>query len=278
MTLFGAWVDSPPSEVLVPSWWAAYRELGFSSAAIMVESHDEGLDLRWSDDQLAHAGVLARSADVELALTYWPEPNKAWLEAWERHAPAIAATCGATAVDADAEGNWSAKRLEGFADLGEAAVELNRIFRGWARTLDVRLDFTTYTYHNENGPRARLAPLADRVYGQAYAVRHRKDGTGQPFLVDWDDALGPSLMPKVTLERSLLVPGVGSPSGPLLCCGLAAYDQTWPDHTPVEAMKTALDSALTFDPFEIRWWSTKHILGPRANGYAAAFFRSLLPR
>ncbi len=277
MTLFSTWVDSPPHEVLVPSWWAAYRALGFGAAAVMVESHDEGLDLRWSDDQLAHAGVLARAADVELALTYWPEPSRTWLATWERHAPAVAAMCGATAIDADAEGNWSPARLEGFDDLGEAAVELNGIFRGWARKLDVRLDFTTFPFHAENGPRARLAPLADRIYGQAYAVRNRKDGTGQPFLVDWDDKLGPHLMPHTTLERSLLVPGVGTPAGPLLCCGLAAYDQAgWPGHTAAEAMKAALDSALTFHPFEIRWWSSKHILGPRANAYTAPFFRSLL--
>ena len=274
----GAWVDSPPREVLQPAWWAEFRELGFTTAAVMVETSASGLDEKWSDDQLAHAGVLSRGADVELALTYWLEPSQRYLDELERLLPATLAMTGAAALDIDGESNLTKARLQGFRTLEEASVAVGGMLRRTVKTVDVRVDFSTYTFHEENGPRARFAPLCDRLYAQAYAVRKRKDGTRQEFLVEWDDRLGPHLMPKTTLDRSLQVPGVGTPQGPQLCVGLAAYDQRWPDHTPQEAMQTALDSALAYKPLEARFWSTRHIFGPRANEYAAAFFRSLPQR
>lgn len=272
--LHGAWVDSPPSEVLKPAWWAEYRALGFQTAALMIESFKDGLDERWTDHEIAHAGVLARSADVELVLTFVPEPKRKYLTEFERRAPALCTLAGAAGLDMDVEGNWLVREVEGFENLPEAGVELVKIVRRFSRKLDVRLEGSTFTFHGENGPRAALAPLLDRWLPQAYAVRHRKDGTGQEILVPWEDRLGPAQMPHTTLDRALLIPGVKE-SHPRLGCGLAAYDQTWPGHDPEEAMQVAYDAAKAYLPVEIRWWSTKWILGPRANPYAARFLRRL---
>ena len=276
-TTFGAWIDSPPVEVLKPSWWAQFRELGFSTGAIMVETFREGLDERWKDDQIAHAGVLARMADVELVLTFCPEPKVSYLNEFERRAPALCEMSGAAALDSDAEGNFLKSKLEGYPSLEAAATDYVSIIRKFSRTLDIRLELDTYPFHQENSANAKLAPLCDRIYAQAYSVRKREDGTGQEILVDWDDRFGPELMAKITLDRTLQIPGVKDRTGPQLCVGAAAYDQSgWPGKTAHEAMKTALDAMLIYKPIEVRYWSTRHIFGPRANSYAVPFFRSLL--
>lgn len=269
--LHGAWIDSRPEDVLKPSWWAAFRELGFSTAAIMVESFHDGLDLRWTDDQLAHAGVLARSADVELVLTFCLEPRRGYLAEFERRAPALCEMSGAAAIDSDVESQWMPRQVEGFEDLDHATEEAVKILRGFSSRLDIRLEGDTFAMHSENGPGSRLLKLMDRVLPQAYSVRNRKDGTGSPYLVEWEDRFGPKLMPKITLDRTLQIPGVRT-GHPKLCIGLAAYDQKWPGHSEVEAMRTAYDAALTYKPTEIRWWSSRWIF---SNDYAKAFFKSL---
>lgn len=275
MTALGVWVDSPPKEVLLPSWWSQIRSDGFSVASIMVESSSSGLDQKWTDDQLAHAGILARSADVELVLCFWPEPSQEYLAEFERRVPLLCDLAGAAAVDLDTEGNWMRSKLQGFLTLDEAGVALNGLLRRWARRRDVRLDLSTYPFHAENGPKAVLAPRADRIYPQSYSVAKRKDGTGIEVTVPWDDRFGPGQMQHLTLERSRQVPGAGMPAGPMLCVGLAAYDQRFDGHAPHEALQKAWDTAVSYRPIEVRIWSSKHLWGPKANPYAAAFFRNV---
>ena len=273
---YGAWVDSPPFEVLKVAWWQEFKGLGFSTAAIMVETFRDGLDERWEDDQIAHAGVLARQHDIELVLTFMPEPRRDYLVEYERRAPVLCELSVAAGLDSDLEGNWLPRLVEGFRDLTEAGVELVRIQRTFSRKLDIRLEADTFPFHGENSAQARVAPYVDRVYPQGYSVRRRKDGTGKEILVDWDDRFGPNLMPRVTLDRTLQVPGVRDGTGPKLAIGLAAYDQNFEGgHTPEEAMRVARAAALVYKPVETRYWSTKHILGPRANPYARRFFREL---
>ena len=40
-------------------------------------------------------------------------------------------------------------------------------------------------------------------------------------------------------------------------------------------MRVAYDAALQYDPVEVRFWSSKWILGIRSNGYASRFIKSL---
>lgn len=271
----GAWIDSPRKEVLTPSWWGRFRDHGLSSGAIMVEGAGQGLDYRWDMHDLAHAGVLARQADVELVLTYWLEPSRKYLAEFERTASALLKLSGAAAIDLDQELNWLTSKLEGFSTLDEAAVEAMRVIRGFTHSLDVRIDLTTFPFHAENSARAVLAPKVDRVYPQAYSVVHRKDGTGAPLVVPWGDRLAPGVLQHVAIERAKQIPGANQPGGPEVCCGLALYDQGFAGHGPMESMKVALDTVASYGVKDVRVWSTKWIWGPSANAYAAKFLMSL---
>ena len=167
---YGAWVDSPPFEVLKVAWWQEFKGLGFSTAAIMVETFRDGLDERWEDDQIAHAGVLARQHDIELVLTFMPEPRRDYLVEYERRAPVLCELSVAAGLDSDLEGNWLPRLVEGFRDLTEAGVELVRIQRTFSRKLDIRLEADTFPFHGENSAQARVAPYVDRVYPQSNAT------------------------------------------------------------------------------------------------------------
>lgn len=58
-------------------------------------------------------------------------------------------------------------------------------------------------------------------------------------------------------------------------CGLAAYDQVWPGHTPEEAMQKAWDRAIQEACLELRFWSTEWLIdealpngGRKGNRYS----------
>jgi len=61
-------------------------------------------------------------------------------------------------------------------------------------------------------------------------------------------------------------------------CGLAAYDQTWPGHTPEEALDKAFDQAVEEGCKEIRFWSSEWLIpeelshgGNKGNDYSGAW-------
>jgi hypothetical protein len=67
-------------------------------------------------------------------------------------------------------------------------------------------------------------------------------------------------------------------------CGLAAYDQTWPGHTPEEAMQKAWDQALAEGCKEIRFWSSEWLIdeefshgGNKGNEYSGPWLESQTP-
>lgn len=58
-------------------------------------------------------------------------------------------------------------------------------------------------------------------------------------------------------------------------CGLAAYDQEWPGHTPEEAMQLAWDTAVSAGCREMRYWSSEWLIdeslpngGAKGNRYS----------
>jgi hypothetical protein len=66
--------------------------------------------------------------------------------------------------------------------------------------------------------------------------------------------------------------------GVTLGCGLAAYDQTFPGHTPEEAMHVAFRAALDDGCTEFRYWSSEHLIkdiGNKGNSYGEPFLRNV---
>lgn len=270
MTARGLWVDCAPADVVKPGWWSEYRRLGLTEAALMAERSGPDFDARYTDEQLRTVGQLARDVDVELGLTIWPEPDVGYLAELERRIPTMLAASGAAFLDLDAESNWSRKRIRGFDSLEDAGDALLGMLAGVLRGLDVRLEVDTFPGHAENGPSALLSPRAHRRFPQAYSVRQR-DRAGVPFFVEWEDALGPGRIQRSAMARSASMGGDG-----VVCCGLAAYDQTWPGRRPHDAMRVAYDAAVAGGAPSVRWWSSRWVVGRSATPYGARFLEELV--
>jgi hypothetical protein len=276
MTSKGAWVDDPVHDVLSAPFWDKMVDHGLTTGAIFLESFGNGFDPSYKPETLQTIRSLAHPRDVELVLTACPEPTEEYLAQFEQKIPAMLQSSGASALEFDMEGNWLPIKVKGFANLDKAGDAFVEVFARVTSKLDVRTELTTYTFHTENNKAADVAPHCDRVLPQAYSVYLRKEG-GVDKPQAWDGNYGPGKMQQLTLDKSLKIRGVGTTAGPLICCGLAAYDQEWPGHTGEEAMRIAWNAALHYQPVEVRFWSTKWIFGVKANGYASRFLKSLKP-
>lgn len=270
MPIRGLWIDDPISAVTAAPFWDEVKAHRIETAAIMLESFSGGFDPKYKVKDLEKVKTLALERDIEIVLTVCPEPSRNYLEELEAHIGELLLASGAAGLEFDVEGNWLPIKVQGFGDLEDAGNELACAFHSISLQYDVRTEITTYPYHTENSKTAELAPHASRILPQAYSVRHR-DGKE----ISWVDRLGPGNMQRLTMDRALMVPGVGGPGGPLVSCGLAAYDQVFPGRPGDESMHTAYKAALMFSPFEVRWWSSKWVLGCQANGYASRFLKSL---
>lgn len=269
----GLWLDDPPKVVLREVYFDQLVALGVRVVAVMIDTSRRGWDPKWSVGQLNELRQLALSRDIEVVLTCWPEPDPEDIDAMVKDLPRLLVAAGASALEIDTERNWRHDRVRNVRrQVGRSSLDLagDHLVAGLSRVraqLDVRLELTTFTSHTENGRSADVAPHMDRLVPQAYSVRERNGK-----LIPWSHSYGPGGMQRFTIDRTLLI------EGPKLSVGLAAYDQAWPGHTAHEAMEIAWLAALAYDPMEIRFWSSKWVLGVRANGYAADFLRSRLNR
>ncbi len=264
----GVWVDCPINKVITPQYWDLLKDHGISTAAIMLESVAEGFEPKYTLAQLTIIGNRARERDIEIVLTAWPEPNKAWMYDFESKIMPLLEAAGASGLELDAESNWMARKLRDFPTMRAATDSLVVILYKIRAKLDVRIEMTTFTEHPENSKESLLGPAMDRLLPQAYSVRHRSNGE-----VGWLDTYGPGKMQVRTLDRTIQVRG--APIKPKVSCGVAAYDQIWPGYTGEEAMRKAYNATLAYRPIEIRLWSSKWIVGAQRNGYSARFLLKL---
>lgn len=266
MTSIGLWIDDPVTMIKKAPYWDEVKRHGVTTAAIMLEGIGKGFDPKYTPDDLKKIRDLAVVRnDIEVVLTIWPQPQKRYLDELEAEIEQYIEASGCAGLEFDLEGNWIPSAVEGFKDLEAAGNRLLEIVNKLRAKYALRIEVTTFTLHHENGPRAYVAKKADRLLPQAYSVRNRTTGPA-----DWDHPYGPEKMQKLTLDRALTVPGEQK-----LSCGLAAYDQVWPGKTGEEGMKAAFDAAMQYSPEEIRFWSSKWVLGMKKNGYASRFLLSL---
>lgn len=271
----GIWIDDPVRDVLGGAFWDKLVEHKLTTAAIMLEGLGKGFDPNYKVETLEKIRELAFARDIEIVLTVWPEPNDVYLKEFEAEIGPMLTAAGASGLEFDAEGNWLPIKVKGFGNIDEAGDELVKVVQRVSAAHDVRSELTTYPFHTENSKTADVALHADRLLPQAYSVRKRTDSKGKDLLIDWDGGYGPGKMQRLTLDRAKMVRGVGTTAGPLISCGLAAYDQVWPGKKGEDAMRIAYDAACAYEPVEIRWWSSKWVFGILANGYASRFLKSL---
>ena len=261
----GLWIDDSVALLRKTAYWDDLKHHGVNTVGLMLESIGDGFNPRYTLADLSLIRGFALSRDIEIVLTVWPEPNKAYLDQLDSKIGEYLDAAGAAGLEFDAEGNWIHKQVKDFPNVDKAGDRLVEIFLAIKARHDVRTELTTFTMHVENSKNADIAPHCDRLLPQAYSVRNRSEGP-----VAWDHQYGPKAMQKLTLDRALSVRGVQT-----LSCGLAAYDQVWPGKRGEDAMKAAYEAALEYSPAEIRFWSSKWVLGAKKNGYASRFLLSL---
>lgn len=264
MTARGIWVDDPPVLVRTPAFWRSLQEHGLTFASLMIESSASGLDLSYTPEALAALSELAADHGVSLVLTVWPEPKQSYLTVLNAKINGLLDAARAIGLECDLESNWTTKNLAGYPSLDAAGDALVVVLDRVRADHGPRTLVTTFPLHVENSARADVTGHVSIAMPQAYSVRTRSTGE-----VAWDAPLGPGNAQRLTLDLTKKI------QGPRLGAGLAAYDQTWPGHTPQEAMQIAYDAAMAYDPVMLAWWSSKWVLGVKANGYASRFLKSL---
>ena len=197
----GAWIDDPVYDVKKLAFADHLVRMHISRAALMINksntlSSQVPWSLRWSREDLKEVAQLFHSRDIECVATCWPRPSKAMIDAMCEDMAWILPLIGSTTFEVDTEGNWHPGFLSGFSSMDEAAAYLAAKMRELVGP-DGKLELTTFTYHIENSKRAVLAPLMDRLLPQAYAVRHRENGT-----VGWNDSLGPGRHQTLAVNRA----------------------------------------------------------------------------
>ena len=261
----GVWVDDPPQRVVQDSYADSLQELGVSTVAVMVNSANTSADAppwksRWQAQQLAQAGRLFDARGIDLVLTAWPRPSMQQLSTLMAEMEERMEASGAVALEVDVEGNWKSSFLDGFASLEEAGQFLVNGLRDRLQS-GVRLELTTYPYHPEFTSAATIAPQVDVLLPQAYSVYNSSDPQ-----TDWGARLGPGNLQTLGIRLARRV------EGPQIASGLAAYYQDrYPGHSADEAMQTALDAVAASGVEEIRYWSSKWIIGGVQNDYSKAF-------
>jgi hypothetical protein len=271
----GLWIDDSATLALSDDYLDKFRSLGFTRAAIMLETIGANFDPKWAPSQLALAKAKFAQRGIELVLTIWPEPRVEYLASLIERLPKLLEVSGAKALEFDAEGNYTKKKMVGFRSMDEASAALARVVEKFRTDFGVRVELTTLPMHGENSKNATLAPQCDVIIPQAYSVKTRKDVNGRVIEIPWEGhPHSPREMQRLTLKRANTVPKKNG--RPTVACGLAAYDQSWPGHNGIEAMRVAYEEALTFEPSEVRWWSSKWVLGARRNHYAERFFQELM--
>ena len=274
----GLWVDDPPKVVLNEGYFRSLKDCHIGTVAVMIDRSDREWKSTWRYKEIEDLFKLADKDCIEVVLTTWPYPDKEQIKSMCIDMGILMSTGPTAGWEVDLEFNWKRNLVRGFHRTKEkGSLDLagdylvNRI-REVCKKYDARFEVTSFTQHTENGAKADVAPHCDRLMVQAYSVRKRP-GVKSP--ISWDHVYGPGQMQLFTLQRSMTVPGV-SDGKPELGCGLAAWSQRWPNRTPNDAMEFAYYSAVDYNPVvDVRWWSSKHVIGVKKNPYAAKFLESL---
>jgi len=280
----GVWVDDTPSRVARAAYFDALQRHNIDLIDIMIDTVRPGWDPKFDAKMLDRIGKLAEQRSIDVALTVWPEPVKKTIDDMVKHVPALIEAARAAELCSDTESNYTPRRTKGFKPKdGRTAFDLagDYLVDGLREIKSrfnppITISQSTFTAHGENGRAADVAPHMDMLVNQAYGVRHRTRSDRSEWLIPWDHAYGPGRMVHTTLDRSEQVPGVLE--GKIrIAAGLAAYDQSWPGKSVAAAMSASLNAAVGRGVSEVRYWSSKWIVGAKAssNEAVARFMRSL---
>ena len=280
----GLWVDDSPHTVLKPSYIAALEEMKIDLLAVMIDDSRRRWRKTWSTNSLERLLKAVDPLGIEVVLTTWPYPDKTQINEMAESMKELLSIGPVSGWESDLEFNWRNSKVREFrgrkvkggvrkSALDVAGDYFVNVAREVCGDVEARFEVTSFTQHTENGPKADVVPHCDRFLVQAYSVRTRPSSKLRK--IPWDHLYGPGRMQSFTLDRSLLIPEVRERKVEL-GVGLAAWSQKWPKHDAYEAMREALDESLLYDEIvDIRYWSSKHVIGVKKNVYAYNFLKSL---
>lgn len=286
------WIDEHKSKVLNEGYFRTLHDLEVDAISVMIDPETRAWDPKWNAKDIEALLKLADPYCMEVILTTWPFPDKAQLDAMKDDMMELIHIGCISAWEVDVEFNWKPDMISGFHSqvikgVRRSAIDLAGDYLvqvmddvtthdGQFEPGQIRKELTTFSQHVENGRAADVAPHMDRLKVQAYSVRKRKNPDKSEFLVPWDHTYGPGNMQRFTLDRTMMVPRFGSNNQlPEIGYGMALWNQTWPGHTPAEAMTKALEAALQYPIVCVCGWSSKHVFGPDKNPYALPWLDSL---
>ena len=277
-TSLGLWGDNPRKEILTEEFFEILRdEMKFDLLAVMIDRHDKDPTFQYKPKHVEQLLKLADPGSIEIVLTTWPYPDKKQIDKQCSQMRTLMKVGPVAGWEVDLEFNWKPHLVQGFHNLDEAGDYLVEKTKEIVQIQDARFEMTSFTQHVENSSRADVGPEADRLLVQAYSVNYRNNK-----MIGFNDMFGPGRMQKFTLDRTMTIPGIKTEKGPRLGVGLAAWRQRFAGYNPSEAMRVALQTTLMYQPIDIRWWSSKHIISidpkrRRANPYALDFLKTLRP-
>jgi len=227
---------------------AAVEELGIAKVMVVINDiEDTHYRCRWGLGTLTNLVHGLQGIGVEVGLTSWVYPTRAFIEAMATGLPDVAGLVGVRAIELDCEGNWKKEHLKGYASLEEAADALCGYLHE-AEGID-SVGVTTYPTMVDRIP--ELTRWADEVAVQAFSV------ASKPECV-WGGRYGPGRMQVTASDKWRKAE---KPEGQKLVMGLPVWDQAWKGHTIGEAvgMEWSTTRALKVD--EVRLWSWAHLAG-----------------
>lgn len=274
----GVWADIPKHLLLSDAfikWYAA--ELKFDLIALMIDGMDKKWESSWSPQDVEKLLKLLDPYAIEVVLTTWPYPDKKQIDAMAAGMRTLLGVGPVAAWETDQEPNWSARAVNKkdfpakdgrtpYDLAGDYFVDAKQLV---CDDLHTRNEMTTFLGHREASGKADVAQWCDRLLLQLYGVDKRG---GKP--VSYTGRNGPGRIQVRGLKKAQEIPSV---EGRTLEIGVghAAWFQRFPGVHPHAAMKKSLEATKPYGVRDHRWWSLKHIWGPKANPYAAPFLQSL---
>lgn len=253
------WWDMSPSQTLGKGYGERLKDLGISDICVEIDHQtDDEWDSIWGLEAL---DALVREMfphKISVSAMAWPQPEPKIIDGLAALAPGLNET-GVWALEFDLEGgNWSKSHLKSYISLSAAGIDLVESCRSSAPGLYYGSNFHT------GNRQPSVSSRTDYVAVQAYSRYKESDPARH-----WGAPYGPGnaqrkgwALAQECLSRFTIM-------------GLSAYSQTYPQSKAANTMRVCYEAARDEGAVWFRWWSAKHVVGHRANGYSADFIRGL---
>jgi hypothetical protein len=266
MTVIGTWWDLGAGHTVkrADQYAGQLKRLGIEHVATMLtdsELADDGhLDWkRWTPERLKRWGDALSRQCIMTTWTFYVWPDRDIIDELFVGLDEFLEVDQPVRQQPDLEDAWVPRNLNGFDSMRGAGQYLMAGLKTRASETSV----TSYPLHAEMGSAPAASQDADWLATQAYAYAVAGDPRHQ-----WGGIYGPRSMQRLAMRRI-------KERGQRIICGGAAYGQRFEKRTPYAAMRASYLEAVSLGAEEIWYWSGKHILGPRANDYAAPFLAAL---